>query len=77
MDNYYNHKEIEKKWQETWEKEKTYLVKNQYNLPKYYVLDMFPYPNTLDFVKIIRFQLVCNHRKEVSLLFPWREFVRP
>ena len=41
----YNHKEIEKKWQETWEKEKTYLVKNQYNLPKYYVLDMFPYPS--------------------------------
>ena len=41
----YNHKEIEKKWQEKWEKEKTYLVKNQYNLPKYYVLDMFPYPS--------------------------------
>ena len=41
----YNHKEIEKKWQEKWEKEKTYLVKNQYYLPKYYVLDMFPYPS--------------------------------
>ena len=41
----YNAKEIEKKWQDNWKREKTYLVKNQYSLPKYYVLDMFPYPS--------------------------------
>jgi len=41
----YNAKEIEKKWQDNWKREKTYLVNNQYSLPKYYVLDMFPYPS--------------------------------
>ncbi|PKP20170.1 MAG: leucine--tRNA ligase [Bacteroidetes bacterium HGW-Bacteroidetes-21] len=41
----YNFRDIEKKWQETWENEKTYLTKEDKNLPKYYVLDMFPYPS--------------------------------
>ena len=41
----YNFKEIEKKWQQYWAKNQTFQAKNQSNLPKYYVLDMFPYPS--------------------------------
>ena len=41
----YNAKQIEKKWQDKWDKEQTYLVKENFNTPKYYVLDMFPYPS--------------------------------
>ncbi|MBS0655210.1 MAG: leucine--tRNA ligase, partial [Verrucomicrobia bacterium] len=41
----YNHKEIEPKWQHTWEKEQTFKVSVDHNKPKYYVLDMFPYPS--------------------------------
>jgi leucyl-tRNA synthetase len=36
---------IEKKWQAYWEENKTYEVKEDYSKPKYYVLDMFPYPS--------------------------------
>ncbi len=36
---------IEKKWQEIWEKEKAFEPKNDYNLPKKYILSMFPYPS--------------------------------
>ena len=41
----YSHREIEKKWQDYWESNGTFSVENQSNLPKYYVLDMFPYPS--------------------------------
>ncbi len=41
----YNHKEVEKKWQEFWDKNQVYSVSNESDLPKYYVLDMFPYPS--------------------------------
>ncbi|OZI08797.1 leucine--tRNA ligase [Siphonobacter sp. BAB-5385] len=41
----YAFRDIEKKWQEFWEKNQTYRVENQSELPKYYVLDMFPYPS--------------------------------
>lgn len=41
----YNHKEIEKKWQNYWEDNKTFRTSNFWNAPKYYVLDMFPYPS--------------------------------
>ena len=41
----YRAKEIEKKWQEKWEKDQTYLVEDNQTLPKYYILDMFPYPS--------------------------------
>lgn len=37
--------EIEKKWQERWEENKTFVVENESNKPKFYVLDMFPYPS--------------------------------
>jgi leucyl-tRNA synthetase len=41
----YNHKEIENKWQKVWEESKTYKVENDFTKPKYYCLDMFPYPS--------------------------------
>ena len=41
----YNFLEIEKKWQEYWAKNLTFKADNKSVLPKYYVLDMFPYPS--------------------------------
>ncbi|MBQ8055372.1 MAG: leucine--tRNA ligase [Paludibacteraceae bacterium] len=41
----YNFKEIENKWQSYWKENATYKVSNQSDKPKYYVLDMFPYPS--------------------------------
>jgi len=41
----YAFKDIEKKWQEAWIKENAYKVTNDSQKPKYYVLDMFPYPS--------------------------------
>jgi leucyl-tRNA synthetase len=37
--------EIEGKWQRYWQEQKTYQVSNDSTKPKYYVLDMFPYPS--------------------------------
>ena len=42
----YNHKTIEKKWQKYWDEHQT--IKTDvwdFSKPKYYVLDMFPYPS--------------------------------
>ena len=41
----YNHQEIEKKWQKFWAENQTFKASNSSHLPKYYVLDMFPYPS--------------------------------
>lgn len=41
----YNHREIEKKWQQFWEENQTYKTEIDHSKPKYYVLDMFPYPS--------------------------------
>ncbi len=41
----YNFPEIEKKWQAYWAKNKTFRADNNSSGPKYYVLDMFPYPS--------------------------------
>ena len=41
----YNFSDIERKWQEAWEKEGVYTVSNESDKPHYYVLDMFPYPS--------------------------------
>ena len=41
----YNHKEIEAFWQEYWAKNQTFKAQNNSTKPKYYVLDMFPYPS--------------------------------
>lgn len=41
----YNHREIEKKWQSYWAEHKTYQSSVDVSKPKFYVLDMFPYPS--------------------------------
>ncbi len=41
----YSPREIETKWQRHWAEQATYRVSNQSDRPKYYVLDMFPYPS--------------------------------
>ncbi|HVD99011.1 MAG TPA: leucine--tRNA ligase [Cytophagaceae bacterium] len=41
----YNFKEIESKWQKTWKDQQTFKADNNSSKPKYYALDMFPYPS--------------------------------
>jgi leucyl-tRNA synthetase len=41
----YNFSEIERKWQSYWKTHHTYKVERDPSKPKYYVLDMFPYPS--------------------------------
>src|SRR5687768_621530 len=41
----YDFREMEKKWQDTWNKNNAYRVLNESGKPKCYVLDMFPYPS--------------------------------
>jgi len=41
----YNFKEIESNWQKYWATHKTFAAKDSGDKPKYYVLDMFPYPS--------------------------------
>ena len=41
----YDFKTIEQRWQQRWEEEKTNKVSHQPGRPKYYVLEMFPYPS--------------------------------
>jgi len=42
---FYDHQQIEKKWQKYWEDNQTYKTSNSTDKPKFYVLDMFPYPS--------------------------------
>ncbi|KAA9302111.1 MULTISPECIES: leucine--tRNA ligase [Aerococcus] len=41
----FNHLEIEKKWQAYWDKHDSFKTLDDHSLPKYYALDMFPYPS--------------------------------
>ena len=41
----YNHKDIESRWQQYWKDNNTYKTEIDSNRPKFYVLDMFPYPS--------------------------------
>ena len=41
----YNHKDIESRWQNYWRENKVYKTEIDKSRPKYYVLDMFPYPS--------------------------------
>lgn len=41
----YDHKKIETKWQKFWSDNKTFKAEIDHSKPKYYVLDMFPYPS--------------------------------
>ena len=44
----YNHRDIENRWQQWWKDNGTYTVREDASRPKYYVLDMFPYPSGAD-----------------------------
>jgi leucyl-tRNA synthetase len=41
----YDHGKIEKKWQKEWASKKTYKTSDSSDKPKFYILDMFPYPS--------------------------------
>jgi leucyl-tRNA synthetase len=41
----YNHSDIDSKWQKKWEAGQVFKAENSSNKPKYYALDMFPYPS--------------------------------
>ena len=41
----YNHREVESKWQKTWDDEKAIKTSDDYSKPKYYALVEFPYPS--------------------------------
>jgi leucyl-tRNA synthetase len=41
----YDHQRIEQKWQHIWEEKETFQVEADPSKPKYYILDMFPYPS--------------------------------
>lgn len=42
----YNHVKIEQKWQNKWDKAQIFQAKNASQKPKFYVMDMFPYPSS-------------------------------
>ncbi len=41
----YNHQQVEKKWQQFWDEHNTFSPETDTDKPKYYALDMFPYPS--------------------------------
>ena len=41
----YNFKESEARWQKIWAEQKSFEVSEDADRPKYYVLEMFPYPS--------------------------------
>lgn len=41
----YNHKLIEKKWQDLWDEERIFETQKDPNIEKFYVLEMYPYPS--------------------------------
>lgn len=41
----FNHQQIEKKWQQYWEAKKSFKTLNDESKPKFYAMDMFPYPS--------------------------------
>lgn len=45
MTGHYDHAAIEARWQAQWADQRTFAAKDDFSLPKYYVLDMFPYPS--------------------------------
>ena len=45
MSSRYNHKEVEKKWQDIWSQNKVFQTSRDKKKEKFYVLEMFPYPS--------------------------------
>ncbi len=60
----YNHKDIEQKWQQFWSDNETFKTVEDADKPKYYALDMFPYPSVKDsmwaILKDIQQQILCH-----------------
>ena len=72
----YNFKAIEKKWQEKWVKQGTYNVFEDPSRPKYYVLNMFPYPSGTacrTSAGLHSIGHICTLQKTVRLMYstPW------
>ena len=61
----YNHEQIEKKWQKYWEDNKTFKTDIwDFSKPKFYALDMFPYPSGVGLMQDIR--------KDIRRLILWQ-----
>ena len=45
MSSRYNHKVVEKKWQNAWSEQKVFETSEQSKGEKFYILEMFPYPS--------------------------------
>ena len=45
MEPHYQPKDIEEKWQTVWEENKSFQASEEWKKPKFYVLEMFPYPS--------------------------------
>src|SRR5207237_8015309 len=45
MERQYEHDKVEQKWQRIWEEQQTFRVTEDTSRPKYYCLEMFPYPS--------------------------------
>ena len=45
MDERYNPKDVEARWQQRWAENRTFAVTEDASKPKYYCLEMFPYPS--------------------------------
>ena len=45
MDDRFNPKSVDKKWQDIWDKQNLFLSKVDHSKEKYYILEMFPYPS--------------------------------
>ena len=70
--------QIEQKWQDHWNKAQVYKVNNDSSRPKYYVLDMFPYPSGdgLSVGHLHNIVLVARHVPDVEFWLPTRDSVR-
>lgn len=64
----YNHNQIEKKWQDYWDENKTFKTNDNLGQKKFYALDMFPYPSGaglhVDILRAIQQQISFQDIKE-------------